>query len=189
MTRLCAITPETKVGELLESYPSLEAKLIELSPAFRKLRNPVLRKTVARVTTLRHAAKVGGVGLGRMIDELRAAAGVETPFEEGSPSGDERRPPSWFPGRRIERRLDIRPLLEKGEHPLGKVLSELGRLEPGTVCELTAPFVPAPLIDVARQRGFEAWWEEKGPEEVAVCFYRPGPPNGSSDESSLVGLE
>lgn len=183
------ITPETRVGELLEAYPFLEAKLVELSPAFRKLRNPVLKRTVARVTTLRHAAKVGGVGLGRMINELRAAAGIEASFDEGAPSGENRQPPAWFPTRRVEGRLDVRPLLESGEHPLGKVLAELARLAPGAVCEVTAPFVPAPLIDVARQRGLEAWWEEAGPEVVKVYFYRPASPDGPSDESSLVGLD
>ena len=37
------ITPETKVGEMLEAYPQLEEVLLEISPTFRKLRNPVLR--------------------------------------------------------------------------------------------------------------------------------------------------
>ncbi|HOK52235.1 MAG TPA: DUF1858 domain-containing protein [Bacteroidales bacterium] len=41
------ITPQTKVGELLEAYPQLEAKLLELSPKFGHLKNPVLRRTVA----------------------------------------------------------------------------------------------------------------------------------------------
>ena len=46
------ISPKTKVGELLDNYPDLESVLMEMSPAFEKLRNPVLRKTVARVATL-----------------------------------------------------------------------------------------------------------------------------------------
>ncbi|MDD4434532.1 MAG: DUF1858 domain-containing protein, partial [Parabacteroides sp.] len=48
-----------KVAELLNDYPEIEDTLLSLSPAFAKLRNPVLRKTVARVTTLQQAAKVG----------------------------------------------------------------------------------------------------------------------------------
>jgi hypothetical protein len=45
------ITPQTKVGELLDAYPELESILFELSPAFAKLKNPILRKTVARIAT------------------------------------------------------------------------------------------------------------------------------------------
>ena len=59
MTDRPLITPETKVGALLDAYPELEAVLIELAPPFRKLKNPVLRRTVARLTSLAQAAKVG----------------------------------------------------------------------------------------------------------------------------------
>ncbi len=35
------IIPATKIGQLLDAYPDLEPVLIELSPAFKKLQNPV----------------------------------------------------------------------------------------------------------------------------------------------------
>lgn len=43
-----AITPETRVGELLDAYPQLEEALIRMAPAFAKPKNPLLRRTVAR---------------------------------------------------------------------------------------------------------------------------------------------
>lgn len=46
------ITPKTKVLELIETYPELEDILIEYAPAFKKLKNPLLRKTVAKIATL-----------------------------------------------------------------------------------------------------------------------------------------
>ena len=55
------ISPKTKVGELLDAYPQLESVLFDLSPAFAKLKNPILRKTVARIATLQQAAAVGGL--------------------------------------------------------------------------------------------------------------------------------
>jgi len=70
-----AITPQMKVGQLLDAYPELEDVLIGIAPEFARLRNPVLRQTVARVTSLQQAAQVGGVGLGDLIARLRAAAG------------------------------------------------------------------------------------------------------------------
>ena len=42
-----AICPDTKVGALLEAYTALEPALIAIAPAFEKLRNPMLRRTVA----------------------------------------------------------------------------------------------------------------------------------------------
>ncbi len=50
------ITPQTKVKELLDAYPELEPVLIDMAPAFKKLRNPVLRRTIARVTSIKQAA-------------------------------------------------------------------------------------------------------------------------------------
>lgn len=44
------INPKTKVLELLEAYPELEPKLIEVVPSFNKLKNPLLRRTIARIT-------------------------------------------------------------------------------------------------------------------------------------------
>jgi len=52
------LTPATKVADLLESWPELEEVLIAHAPAFRRLKNPVLRRTVARVATLEQAAGV-----------------------------------------------------------------------------------------------------------------------------------
>ena len=43
------ISPKTKVLQLIETYPQLEDVLIEYAPAFKKLKNPVLRKTVAKI--------------------------------------------------------------------------------------------------------------------------------------------
>lgn len=57
------ITPNTKVSELLRDYPELEEKLQQLSSAFAALKNPVLKRTVAKVTLLQQAAKVGGVSI------------------------------------------------------------------------------------------------------------------------------
>ena len=70
------ITPDAKLGALLERWPGVEAALVEISPHFRALQNPVLRRTVARVATLRQVSKVSGVPLGVLIERLRAAAAL-----------------------------------------------------------------------------------------------------------------
>ena len=46
------ISPKTKVLQLIEAYPQLEDMLIDYVPAFRKLKNPIMRNTVAKMTTL-----------------------------------------------------------------------------------------------------------------------------------------
>ena len=46
------ITSSTKVAALLEEYPELEDVLMAMAPPFKKLRNPFLRKSVAKVASL-----------------------------------------------------------------------------------------------------------------------------------------
>ena len=72
------ITPKTKVGELLDAYPELEPVLMNLAPAFKKLKNPVLRKTVGKVATLQQAASLGGIQVTEIINTLRAEVGQES---------------------------------------------------------------------------------------------------------------
>ena len=185
------ITPDTKVGELLDNYPDLENELFELSPAFRKLQNPILRRTVAKVTSLRHAAKVGGVSLGELINKLRVVAGQQEAFQDDSEivDGSAAKAPSWLTVDRIVRRIDVRPILDAGEKPVGKVMGELAKIPEGKICELTAPFQPAPLIDMAVERGFEAWSKEESANLVVKVFLYRKPTENGEDADELISLE
>jgi len=175
-----SITPEMKVGEFLDLFPEMEDDLLELSPAFRKLQNPVLRRTVARVTTLRQAAKVGGVDLATLINRLRDAVGQTTRFKsEGDIQDTPSKPPSWLSMDSIVRKIDVGPMIEMGEKPVGKVMRELAGLGEGEILEITSPFLPAPLIDLAREKGFEAWHRDEPGGLYRVYFH----------QSQLVDLE
>ena len=52
---------KTKILDLLETNPDLIDVLVKLSPEFKKLKNPLLRKTIGRFATLEHAAQTSGV--------------------------------------------------------------------------------------------------------------------------------
>ena len=167
------IRPELKIYELLESYPQLEDVLIEAAPVFKKLKNPVLRKTVARVTTVRQAAQVGGLPLSDLINRLRSAAGEEQ-YESGNPGQpeSENTTPQWFNESRVRIRMDARPLLKAGENPMHMVMSELKKLEKGDILELTTSFVPAPLKEAAEGKGFRTFSVLKRSDLWMTCFMR-----------------
>ena len=74
------ITPETKIAALLERYPELEKTLLEMAPEFKKLRNPVLKKTIAKVTSLRQASTIAKIPLADMINKLRSEVGIQEEF-------------------------------------------------------------------------------------------------------------
>jgi len=169
------ITPDTKVGALLDAYPELEEVLIGIAPVFKKLRNPALRRTVARLTSLRQAAKVGGISLGEMIGTLRTAAGLEEAWEEdgGSESpGDSKTRPDWLDACEAIETHDARGEIEAGGHPLPTVLAAVEGLGAGQAFAIVTPFVPAPMIDKVAQRGFQTWTEQRGPEHFVTYFVR-----------------
>ena len=49
--------------------------------------------------------------------------------------------------------LDVRPILARGDDPLGEVLRALAPLRPGSVLVITAPFRPGPLVALLASRG------------------------------------
>ena len=71
------ITPKTKIYDLLEAWPELEDTLIASAPEFKKLKNPLLRKTIARITNIGQAAVIGGLNVEELVNKLRAAAGQD----------------------------------------------------------------------------------------------------------------
>lgn len=147
------ITPDTKIGDLLEAYPELENVLIGIAPVFNKLRNPVLRKTIAKITSIKQAAAVGNVSLGDMITTLRKAAGQEN--YESSNTSEWKNEGESMPGKPVMI-YDAREDLENGVHPVAKVMIELNKLNSGETYLLITPFTPAPLIDKAKDKGFKA---------------------------------
>ncbi|MGE5644613.1 MAG: DUF1858 domain-containing protein [Acidobacteriota bacterium] len=161
------IDPDTTVGALLEAYPEAETVLIELAPAFAKLRNPVVRRTVARIATLEQAAKIGGISLRTMIEKLRISTGECGVDVQGPSIGDEPgEVPAWVTGGRVVEEVDAEGMLARGIHPIGKVREAVAALGPGELVLLRAPFRPQPLIDTMRRAGAQAYCVPDGRSHV-----------------------
>ena len=64
------VNPKTKIDELLKQYPFLEDFLITLSPKFKGLKNPIMRKTMGKVATLEMASTVSGLSVNTLIESL-----------------------------------------------------------------------------------------------------------------------
>ena len=166
-----AITPRTKVSELIYAYPELQDVLIEYLPAFKKLKNPVLRKTVARITTLQQAATVGNVSVEDLINHLRKEVGQDLYSGESGPAYITEEP-DWFSEERVQTEFDARAMLAGGEQPVNQVMADLNSLNKGAIYKLVAPFVPAPLVDKASSLGLAHWIKKTSDEEFVVYFYR-----------------
>src|SRR5207302_2863296 len=126
------ILPSTKIAALLDRYPQLEEILIGLAPPFKKLRNPLLRKGIAKVASLKQAAAVGGVSVNDLVNKLRAAVGQEAIGSEeasGSVSYFSGQP-EWFEAAKIVTSIDERAA-DPNKMAIVAVLQKAARLRAG----------------------------------------------------------
>ena len=172
------ITPDSKVAEVLDRWPQLEAALIEMSPHFQALRNPVLRRTVGKLATLRQASSVCGIPVDVLVGRLRAAAGLAPlppgDVEAGAPDAGASAAAAasaWASEGAVTRSHDARAAIAADEQPLPRIMAELSALGPDDVYVLVTPFVPAPLVAVAQSKGFESH-SVKGADAVRTYFRR-----------------
>ena len=72
---------DTRVHDLLTAYPFIKDYLIQLHPHFKKLKNPVMLKTLGKVATLKMAAEAAGMPVDEFIsgiaEEIRKHTGED----------------------------------------------------------------------------------------------------------------
>ena len=181
------ITPSTKVADLLAAYPELEDVLIEMAPPFRKLRNPLLRRSVAKVASLSQAAAVARLPVSEFVNKLRVAVGqVPTMDEPDSENTYFTARPRWVDRGRIAVTIDERIMSTETEMPLKRMMQKAVCLEEGDVLELVTTFLPAPGIDVMKAKGFRVWPMEAEPGVIRTYVSRQP---GRKPRASIVGTE
>ena len=88
------ISGKTIINDLLNEYPFLEDLFIKKSPKFKNLQNPVMRKTIGKIATLKQVAAVGGLDLSGFMSEIekeiKAASNNEKALKEESISASEK---------------------------------------------------------------------------------------------------
>ena len=70
------------------------------------------------------------------------------------------------------RKFDVRPLFEKRIEPFPEIRRRIDRLTPNEGLELTAPFLPSPLIEMLKSEGFQAALHHQGDGSWIVQFWR-----------------
>jgi hypothetical protein len=84
------ITPDCMVAQVLDWYPETES--IFVLHGFHAVRNPVLRKTVARRTSIERACRMMQLDVEQFVKELNSGL---HPLTVESPSKDFRQPGDW----------------------------------------------------------------------------------------------
>ncbi len=167
------ISPDTRIAALLKADPRALEAIIALSPDFEKLRNPVLRKVMASVTTIAMAARIGGCNV---TDFYRALAPLgfmpagdqptATPAAEVADSFS----PKSLRSEEIET-LDVRPVIASGEDPLQLILAHTKNLPVGHALKVINSFEPVPLLKLLQKQGFDTHSEKAG-EALYYAWFR-----------------
>ena len=166
------ITPSTKVNDLLNAYPELEETLIGMAPPFRKLKNPILRKSVAKVATIKHISSVGNVPLNELINKLKKAVGqpvTEDFYEDENYFLDK---PDWFSEDKIVLSFNEEKLGDKDKMTLVTMLQESKNVKEGEIIELSTRFLPAPGIDRMKSKGYSVWTVEQEGDLIKSYFLK-----------------
>lgn len=161
------INAQTKIGELLDAYPQLEDVLIELSPSFAKLKNPVLRKTVGRIASLRQAADIGGLNVGEMISVLRKASGQESSsINITSDVKTQDTVTEWFDEKNVFLTFNASNIIERGESPMKDILEVANLIDENKIMLLITPFIPVPILELLESKGYKTWSRNYKEDEV-----------------------
>jgi TusA-related sulfurtransferase len=154
------ITLETKIADLLNSREEMKDILIRINPKFKKLNNPVLRRTLAKIAGVKQAAIVGGMDPVDLLNQLREAVGqapVEIMTHRGEVEAEDA--PEWIL-KEAKQTLNANEILDEERNPLSELHKALKSIEEGEVITIEADFQPEPLIDEMVKAGHDVFSKE-----------------------------
>ena len=163
------ITLETKIADLLNDYEGMKEILIDINPKFKKLNNPVLRRTLAKIAGVKQAAIVGGMDPVDLLNQLRKAVGqapiddIGTPLEESKTE----KAPDWI-SQEPKQTLNANKILDEERNPLAELHKALKAIDEGEVITIEADFQPEPLMDEMLKAGHEVFSKEVEPDHYVT---------------------
>jgi uncharacterized protein (DUF2249 family) len=175
-----------RVDRVLARDERLLEVFISVSPAFVRLRSPVLRRTMTRLVTVEQAARIVGIAPDHLLARLNLAADPHVaPDKVPSESASDMPPGAGTPEagplpmppllRELDRErivdLDVREDLRAGREPFSRIMQARRSLAPAQVLRVHAIFDPVPLYQVLARQGLEHWTERLAEDHWRVWFY------------------
>lgn len=182
------INSQTKIAALIKHHPDALEAIITISPDFKKLRNPILRKLMAGRTSISMASKIAGCEPEDFFEKLKPL-GFETdssvPAEEEAvvPQKSLRQFVKDIEAAHIVP-LDVRAMLSEGNDPLKLIQQTVKELQQGQVLKIINTFEPTPLIILLEKQGFESFVDVVEKDQIETYFYRANPGQAVQLETS-----
>lgn len=178
------INEHTKIAQLLKAHPKAMETIISISPRFKKLENPILRKMLASRATIAMAAKIAGVSKEIFYQNLQPLGFEVAESVDKSTKAQNTEKPEWLKQRSPDEMLtlDVRILLEEGKDPLKIIMDSLKNLTKGHVFKLINSFEPVPLILLLEKKGYLHYHQEIAENVCRTYFFQA---NDNTDEVEI----
>jgi uncharacterized protein (DUF2249 family) len=169
------INKNTKIAALLKQHPEALETIITINPAFKKLRNPLLRKLMAGRTSIEMASKIGGVKPEDFFKALAPLGFEEDTAINNEEEKSERKPlPAYLTALKPHQIIvfDVREILAGGEDPLRDIQEKIKSLKADEALQIINTFEPVPLIALLGKQGFTSYVDHIDNERIDTYFYR-----------------
>jgi uncharacterized protein (DUF2249 family) len=191
-----------RVAGVLAGDEGLIEVFVAAAPAFSRLRNPAMRRVMARLVTVEQAAGIAGIDPGALVVELNRALDPGATGEEPPPPAppsterDQTMPDTLSKPEMLDRispdlvvDCDVREDLRSGKEPFARIMEARRSLPEGGVLRVRAIFEPVPLYRVMAQHGLDHWTEKLGKEDWRVWFFAAEPAAPDAEGATADGSE
>jgi uncharacterized protein (DUF2249 family) len=171
------INENTRVSELINYNEDSIDAIASINKLFKKLKNPVLRKVLAKRVSISDAAKVGGAKVEDFYKVLKPL-GFES---ETIDFAKEEKPNTQykFNNMNIENidpqtitELDVRDEIAGGNDPFAIIMDAIKVLPEGNTLKLINVFEPIPLINKLNKKGYESFVDSSQAGMIITYFHK-----------------
>ncbi len=154
------IDANTKISKILKVKPESIQVIAQINSNFKKLENPILRRSLATRVSVKDAAKIGKVDINEFLKALEQI-GFDVSYYDDKKTDDKNLnllPPD-FSNREIIT-LDVRPIIADGKDPFGYITKVAKKIKPEQILLIINDFEPIPLIDFLIGKNFIHWMKQ-----------------------------
>ncbi len=171
------INENTRVSELIKYSEEAIDAIASINKLFVRLKNPILRKMLAKRVSISDAAKIGGAKVEDFYKVLKPLG-----FEYGKTIVNNNKKPSKkykFKDMNIDNidpktitELDVRDEIAGGKDPFEIIMDAIKVLPKGNTLKLINVFEPIPLINKLNKKGYESFVDNSQAGIVITYFHK-----------------
>jgi len=163
---MITIDENTKISDILDSNEKAIEAIAMINSNFNKLKNPILRKFLAKRVDIKQAASIGGVHPNILLGEL-SKIGFIVQYPEIPLQNKEKFKTKYSQMSKLRTViLDVRPILDSGVDPFKEIMAKLKEMNDDEELLIINTFEPIPLLNILKDKGYQ--YETIRPKEGEV---------------------